>query len=115
MSKKNIKIRTKCTKNRDILLDTLYRKGVGYTTEEVVEEYSGEEKGGELIKRKVTKKDVPPDINALKTYLEYTKPTNEFDSMSTEELEREKQRLLEKLKLEEVKNENAKTECKVQM
>lgn len=90
-------------KNRDIMLDTLYRKGIGYTTEEVVEEYGGEEKGGELIKRKVTKKEVAPDINALKTYLEYTKPSNEFDSMTTEELEIEKQRLLQKLKQEESK------------
>ena len=37
----------------------LYRKAVGYTAKEVVEEYGGE--SGELLRRKVSKKHVPPD------------------------------------------------------
>ncbi len=87
--------------DRDIVLNTLYKKGVGYNTKEIVEEYASDEKGGEMIKRKVTKKRVPPDISALKTYLEYTKVENEFDSMTDTQLEIEKTRLLKLLKAEE--------------
>ena len=49
---------------RDIMLETLYKKGIGYQTEEIVEEYASEDKGGELLKRKVTLKNVPPDVVA---------------------------------------------------
>lgn len=93
---------------QDIMLDTLYKKGVGYTTEEVVEEYASEDKGGELLKRKVTIKNVPPDVTALKAYLEIAKQNNEFDSLSDKELEKEKIRLLKLLKIMEDKNETEK-------
>lgn len=93
-------------KNRkDVMLETLYKKGVGYQTEEIVEEYASEEKGGELLKRKVTIKNVPPDVAALKTYLEIAKQTNEFDNLSDSELAAEKIRLLKLLKKMEEKNE----------
>ena len=85
-------------KKKDIVLDTLYKKAVGYTVEEVVEEYASEEKGGELLKKKITKKAVPPDIVALKTYIELMKENKEFDNMSIEELEKEKIRLIKQLK-----------------
>lgn len=85
-------------KKKDIVMDTLYKKAIGYTVEEIVEEYASEEKGGELLKRKVTTKAVPPDIVALKTYIELMKENNEFDNMSIEELEKEKIRLLKQLK-----------------
>ena len=32
---------------RDTMLETLYKKGMGYQTEEIVEEYAGEDKGGD--------------------------------------------------------------------
>lgn len=85
-------------KRKDIVMDTLYKKAIGYSVEEVVEEYASEERGGELLKRKVTKKAVPPDILALKTYMELMKDDKEFDNMSIEELEKEKIRLLKQLK-----------------
>lgn len=90
---------------QDIVLETLYKKGVGYTTEEVVEEYASEEKGGELLKRKVTTKKVPPDVTALKTYFEIVKQNNEFDNLNDKELQKEKIRLLKLLKKMEDKNE----------
>lgn len=93
---------------RDIMLDTLYKKGVGYQTEEIVEEYASEEKGGELLKRKVTIKNVPPDVVALKTYLDISKQTGEFDNLSDSELDAEKIRLLKLLKNMEDKNETDK-------
>lgn len=94
---------------RDVMLDTLYKKGVGYQTEEIVEEYASEDKGGELLKRKITIKNVPPDVAALKAYLDISKQNGEFDNLDDNELEKEKIRLLKLLKNLEGKNEISKT------
>lgn len=100
---------------RDIMLDILYKKGMGYQTEEVVEEYASEDKGGELIKRKVTIKNVPPDVAALKAYLDISKQNSEFDNLSDSELQAEKIRLLKLLKKMEDKNETSKTKRESKM
>ena len=97
---------------REIMLDTLYKKGIGYKTEEIVEEYASEEKGGELLKRKVTVKNVPPDVVALKAYLDISKQANEFNNLSDSELLAEKLRLLKLLKNMEDKNETGEFESK---
>ncbi len=73
----------------------LYRKAVGYTAKEVVEEYGGE--SGELLRRKVSKKHVPPDMSAIKTYLERVKDENDLSALSDGQLERLKRKLLEQL------------------
>lgn len=80
------------------LVDSLYKKAVGYTATEKTMEYSPE---GDLVKKKVTSKHYPPDISALKAYLELTSG-EDLERMSDEELESEKKRLLEEL--EEMKN-----------
>ena len=49
------------------LVNSLYKKAVGYTVTEKTTEYSPE---GEVVKKKVTQKHFPPDISALKAYLE---------------------------------------------
>ena len=74
----------------------LEKRALGYEAEEVVEEYVKTEEGVVLSKKKVTIKNVPPDVSALKILLE----TNEVDlSLLTEEqLEKEKERLLLELK-----------------
>ena len=81
------------------LTDSLYKKAVGYTATEQTTEYSPD---GEVVKRKVTSKHFPPDISALKAYLELISSGEDYESMTDEELEREKQRLLKEL--EEIKN-----------
>lgn len=96
---------TKKDKNQK-LLDVLYKKSIGYQTEEVVEEYAGDEKGGELLKRKVTKKSVPPDISALKVYMDAVKFQSDFEELDDESLNKEKIRLINLLKTMEDKNEN---------
>ena len=88
---------------RDTMLETLYKKGMGYQTEEIVEEYAGEDKGGELLKRKVA---------ALKAYLEISKQDEEFNNLSDSELYAEKIRLLKLLKKLEDKNEVSKSQSK---
>ena len=82
----------------DKLLRSLYKKAVGYTVNEKTMEYSPE---GDVVKKKVTSKHYPPDISALKAYLDLS--TGEgYESMTDEELQREKTRLLKEL--EETEN-----------
>lgn len=91
-------------KKQDVM-STLLKRAMGYTVEEIVEEYAGDERGGELIKRKVTTKPVPPDVTALKTYIELSRQDDGYASMSDSELEFEKERLINELTL---KNNKAK-------
>ncbi|HCU55982.1 MAG TPA: hypothetical protein DIC18_01445 [Clostridiales bacterium] len=76
------------------LVNSLYKKAVGYTVTEKTTEYSPE---GEVIKRKVTSKHYPPDIVALKAYLELISSGEDYEKLSDEELESEKERLLKEL------------------
>ena len=77
--------------------EALIKKALGYDATEIVEEYvSGEEGEIKLSKKKVTKKNVPPDITAIKLLLE--EGEKDLTELSDEELEREKKRLLELLK-----------------
>ncbi len=75
----------------------LIKKALGYDATEVVEEYVSSEEGEiKLSKKKVTKKNVPPDITALKILME--SDLKAVSTLSDEELEQEKLRLLELLK-----------------
>lgn len=79
------------------LKQAIIKRALGYDATEVVEEFAQSDQGEvKLTKRKVTTKSVPPDITALKLLIdEWTvKPLNE---MTDEQLEQEKQRLLEML------------------
>ncbi len=74
----------------------LIKKAMGYDVKEVVEEYVSDDNGDvKLTKKKVTKKNVPPDIGALKMLMENN--GTKLNEMSDEELEAEKQRLLKLL------------------
>lgn len=76
----------------------LAKKAMGYNLDEVVEEYTIDEGGKEkLIKKKVTKKYVPPDLSSAKVLLEKFQG-NEISTMSKEELLKQRQRLLKQLK-----------------
>ncbi|MBD5583857.1 MAG: hypothetical protein HDQ88_02135 [Clostridia bacterium] len=57
----------------------------------MVEEFTLEDGELKLVKRKVTKRDVPPDIKAVKLLLDGK------EELSDEELEAEKERLLKML------------------
>ncbi len=71
----------------------LVKKALGYDATEIVEEYvSGEDGEIKLTKKKVTKKNVPPDMTALKILLDDSaKPLSQ---LSDEQLLEEKHRLL---------------------
>ncbi len=74
------------------LEDALLKVALGYQLAEVTEEYA--EVNGELklTKRKKTKKDVPPDLKAVQMLL--LGNGEEYGSLTDEELEKEKERLL---------------------
>lgn len=83
------------------LKTALFRRAVGYDTTEVVEEFAETEEGEQrLTKRKVTTKNVPPDISAAKLLLELEEEGEkkyDLSFLSDEELQREKERLLSDL------------------
>ncbi len=82
----------------------LIKKALGYDAKEVVEEYVSDEQGEvKLTKKKITKKNVPPDMTALKMLLD---SQVKLSDMTDEELEAEKQRLLQLLKESEKGKKN---------
>ncbi len=88
------------------LEDALLKVALGYQLAEVTEEYA--EVNGELklTKRKRTKKDVPPDLKAVQMLLSGN--GEEYESLTDEELEKEKDRLLAALRAAEVKEKTGK-------
>ena len=72
----------------------LKRCAVGFETGEVVEEFVMDNGELKLVKKKVTRRDIPPDIKAVKMLLDGESIT----TLSDEELEREKERILAILK-----------------
>jgi hypothetical protein len=94
---KGKRVKAKNISNSDFK-DALIKKALGYDATEVVEEYvSGDEGDIKLTKKKVTKKNVPPDITAIKILME-DKSDNQVAGLSDEQLESEKQRLIKLLK-----------------
>ena len=86
--------------------NALTKKAVGYSAKEVVEEYQDDDGVMRLTKRKVTKKHVPPDTVAAKMVMEGFNLNDKLENMTDEQLEIEKQRLLNALK--EKQNDNKK-------
>jgi hypothetical protein len=76
------------------LSDAIRKVAVGYSLEEVTEEYGVEDGQVKLLKRKETRKAVPPDLRAVKMLLE---GEGSFGSMTDEELFAERERLLKVL------------------
>ena len=54
----------------DDILGALKKCAVGLETNEVVEEFDAKDGELRLVKRKVTKRDIPPDIKAVKMLME---------------------------------------------
>lgn len=78
----------------DDVKDALKKCAVGFGTSEVVEEFSVEDGELKLVKKKVTRRDIPPDIKAVKMLLD----ESGVCSLSDGELEAERQKLCEMLK-----------------
>lgn len=74
----------------------LKRCAVGFETGEVVEEFVMENGELKLVKKKVTRRDIPPDIKAVKMLLD----GDDVSRLSDEQLQREKERITAILKEE---------------
>jgi len=74
--------------------DALKRCAVGFGTSETVEEFSVEDGELRLVKKKVTKRDIPPDIKAVKLLMD----GEGLDGLSDESLEEEREKLIKLLK-----------------
>ncbi len=74
----------------DDIMGALKKCAVGLETNETVEEFGVEDGELKLLKKKVTKRDIPPDIKAVKMLID----GGGVDSLSVEELEEEKRKLL---------------------
>lgn len=85
-------------KDKKKLEQALMNKALGYTTQEVVEEYGYSGEDFVLQKRKTSTKSYPPDLSALQLLLGREEGDNEYLNMSDEELEKQKIRLIKKLK-----------------
>ena len=78
----------------DDVKGALKKCAVGFGTSEVVEEFTVEDGELKLVKKKVTRRDIPPDIKAVKMLLD----ESGISALSDEELEAERQKLCELLK-----------------
>lgn len=83
-------------KQEERIGEALLKVALGYQIAEVTEEYAESDGQLKLVKRKKTKKDVPPDLKAVQMLLaEGTE--SEYGSWTDEELEGERKRLLAEL------------------
>ena len=85
----------------------------GLTLTETTTEYTLDEETGKLkiVKQKIQEKMLPPNVDLMKMlYQQIVEPKNNFEELSDEELEKEKQRLLKELK--EGANVGGKNKCK---
>ena len=84
--------------SKESVKDALIKCAVGLSASEVVEEFSADNAGElKLVKRKVTRREVPPDIKAVKMLMD-GEGTSE---LSDEELKEERERLIALLKEED--------------
>ena len=90
------------------LKKALYRVATGYSVEEVTEEYGVEDGELKLLRRKEVRKEIPPDLKAVKLLLEGE--SIDCRSLTDEQLEAEKQRLLKELKEKENEERSARKE-----
>lgn len=83
--------------NNKKLKEALISKALGYTTQEIVEEYgiSGDE--FVLQKRKTSTKTYPPDLSALQILLDKEGGINEFENLTDEELKIEKEKIISQI------------------
>lgn len=74
---------------QDEVRDAVLKVALGFQVEEITEEYDARDGELKLIKRRETRKDIPPDLKAVRLLLEGT----DYSALSDEELEAERARL----------------------
>ena len=74
---------------QDKVRDAVLKVALGFTVEEVTEEYDARDGELKLVRRRETHKDIPPDLKAVRLLLEGT----DYSALSDEQLEAERVRL----------------------
>ena len=82
-----------------LLNSILTKKAKGYSVKEKTDEYVVVDGQLTLVKRKIVTKNVPPDISAVKALIEMDNRSDKVESLTDEQLQQEKLRLLNVLKL----------------
>lgn len=90
---KTTKIENETEHWREVLL----KKALGYKVTETTDEYARTDNDLVLTKRKVSVKYFPPDLQALQLLHEYDGVLDDYSKLTDEQLEQEKQKLLEQL------------------
>ena len=85
------------TQKDDSLEKALKKCAVGFDTSETVEEFAVQDGELKLVKRKVTRRDIPPDIKAVKMLLD----DRHEEVCTDEELSAEREKLIKMLKEED--------------
>lgn len=91
------------------IIKALTKKALGFKTEEIIEEYSLDENlESRLVKKKVTIKNVPPDITAVKVLLELENLDSKenLSLLSDEQLDAKIDEILKKIKENEKSDSN---------
>ena len=92
----------------DKIQKALLKRALGYDSSETVEEYAKNGDDMTIVRKKITTKNVPPDITAVKMLLDNMREKElGLSDLSAKDLEAEKMRLLALLK-EKCKIENSK-------
>lgn len=77
------------------VMGALKKCAVGFGTSEVVEEFGVENGELKLLKKKVTKRDIPPDIKAVKLLMDGSDVSSLSETLLIEERENLKKLLKE--------------------
>ena len=87
-------------KDLEKLDDALFNRAIGFTKDEVTEEYSMVEDKLTLIKKKLNSKYYPPELKAIEMVMEKygLNSDNMYSKYDLSELEKEKERLIKLLK-----------------
>lgn len=81
------------------LIEQLLKRASGYEQVEEITEYVIDEEGNKrAVKEKRQVKNIPPDVSAIKLYLEQKERESALTTLTDEELESEKMRLIAMLK-----------------
>ncbi len=91
------------------LLEAVKKKAMGYTTTENVDEYSLVDGELSIVKRKVTQKEVPPDIAAVKFLID--EKSDDYSDMTEEELISERDRLIKMFRSDKNRQKGEKDEA----
>lgn len=86
-----------CENKKKKLEQALYERAIGFTQEDVSEEFGMVDNSLKLIKRKTSKKYYPPEIRAIEMMMENFSPDDDLKNKNLDELLKERERLIKML------------------